>query len=74
MQRDVKGTISQVIKTQILVLGKDTTFGIVRIIGGISVDGDGNVSAISGDEERVLQKTMQAFVMTTGQDILSEKT
>lgn len=69
MQKDISSVLSQVIKLHSVILGPDTAFRIAKNIGGFSIDDAGNVTAISGNGEQLLQKVIERFSGFSGEQI-----
>ncbi|MEK7073013.1 MAG: hypothetical protein AAB974_01055 [Patescibacteria group bacterium] len=70
MQNDTSSVLTQVIKLQSVILGPDTAIRIAKGIGGFSIDDAGNVTAISGNGEQLLQKVIEKFSDFSGGQIL----
>lgn len=63
---DYQNLISEIIKKQIALLGKDLALTQVRNVQGVSVLDDGTVTAISGEPRDTLQKVIDAYFVFSG--------
>lgn len=63
---DQKKVFSEVIKRQMAILGPDITFAKVRNVPGIQIDAVGNVTALNGDPQALLQQLINQFVELSG--------
>lgn len=63
---DPKKVFSEVIKRQMAILGPDITFAKVKNVPGIQIDAAGNVVALNGDPQVLLQELIDQFVELSG--------
>lgn len=63
---DQKRVFSELIKRQIAILGKDITLAKVKNVPGIEIDSLGNVTALNGDPQILLQELINQFVELSG--------
>ncbi len=64
---DYKSMLSDIIKKQIVILGPEIAVLKARNISGITVSDDGVVTEISGSEQAVLQRLIDAYVSLSGE-------
>jgi len=63
---EYKQLLTDVIKKQIVILGPDITLIKARNVAGLTVDNDGNVTAISGEPQQITQALIDQFVQLSG--------
>ncbi|HVT00801.1 MAG TPA: hypothetical protein VHE53_01035 [Patescibacteria group bacterium] len=61
-----KRVFSEIIKKQMAILGPDITLAKVKNVPGITVDQNGEVTAISGNPQELLQQLINQFVELSG--------
>lgn len=67
MQKDMRQVLSQVINLQSVILGPAVAVRIARKVGGFTVDDAGNVTAISGDGDQILEDLVQEYAYFSGE-------
>lgn len=65
-EEDYKKLISEMIKKQILILGSEITLSKIKGIQGLTVTDAGDVTAIQGEPQKILQDIINAFVDLSG--------
>jgi len=65
--QDYQQVISEIIKKQISILGPDVALLKAGAIDGLKLDGEGNVTAIAGDPQKILQKLVDQYIELSGQ-------
>ncbi len=63
---DYKRILTEVIKKQLAILGPQITIAKAQSVAGLTVDTSGNVSAITGDPQVVMQALIDQFVQLSG--------
>jgi len=66
MNEDIKNTIAEVVKKQIVILGPDIAILKAREVPGLEVSDSGSVESISGDSLEVLQNLVDKYVSLSG--------
>ena|SRR3989338_4389370 len=66
MNEDIKNTIAEVVKKQIVILGPDIAILKAREVPGLEVSDSGSVESISGDPLEVLQNLVDKYVSLSG--------
>lgn len=66
MNEDIKNTIGEVVKKQIIILGPDIAILKAREVVGLEISDSGDVVAISGDPLIVLQNLVDKYVSLSG--------
>ena len=64
---DYNEILSEIIKKQSIILGPQIAVLKARGVTGVKVDDDGNVSAIEGDPQQVLQQVIDQYVALSGE-------
>lgn len=65
-QEEYRQVLSELIRKQMTILGSDITLAKVSNVHEIQVDESGNVVAVTGDPQAVLQKLINEFVELSG--------
>jgi len=66
MNEDIKNTIGEVVKKQIIILGPDIAILKAREVIGLEILDNGEVANISGDPLFVLQSLVDKYVSLSG--------
>ncbi len=65
-QDDYKRLLTEVIRKQIAILGPQITLAKAKSVAGMTVDENGNVTAIAGDPQMIMQTLIDQFVQLSG--------
>lgn len=66
-KEDYKSMLSEIIQKQIVILGPQIAVLKARNVAGITVNEQGQVTEISGQEQVILQKLIDEYVSLSGE-------
>jgi hypothetical protein len=66
-ETDYKNLINEIIAKQTLILGPDIVHLKAKNVIGLSISDKGEVTAISGDPQKVLQNLVDEYISLSGQ-------
>ena len=66
MSEDIKNTIGEVVKKQIVILGPDIAILKAREVLGLEISDNGDITSISGEPLIILQNLVDKYVSLSG--------
>lgn len=66
-ETDYKSLISEIIHKQMDILGPEIALRIAKGVKGLKISGSGEVGAVNGDQQEILQNLVQGYIALSGQ-------